>query len=463
MHDEVPLELDEVPQQKIPAAIEVEQAVIGAAIKDPVAATTAAAMLRPEHFYRSQHQKIFSAICGLVENGEAVDYSTVVGELDRRGQLGAVGGRVGALFECADSIFTSANIEQHSRIVLEKASLRRLIALADATRHSCTNGYGTLSDLLAETQTQLLNISADSQVGDKGIVVWDDMALQVNELLDDVANKRKTGICRTGISDLDRRIGALRAGQLITIGGRARMGKTAFAVSLILNVCKRERVPTAMFSLEMQSQDIALRIACAEAGVSFHKAINSPLSNEENFSIQEAQGRLYGMPFTLDEAPGLNINRLVGRSQNLIRKKKVQVIIVDYVQIVPGPKSAQNREQEVSAVIRTLKAVAKDNGVVVIALAQLSREAERRLKESEKRPVLTDLRETGAIEQESDVVIFPYRTIKYDDNDNEVYSAAPQPGEIIIGKQRNGPTGIVKAMWFPERMLWTGQSQYDEA
>jgi replicative DNA helicase len=442
----------------VPQAPDAEAAVLGAMMLAPDCVPAILAILRPEHFYLPNHAKIFKAIASLSAANALVDLGTVANELHHSGDLAAIGGAV-VLLEFVDLVYTGATAEAHARIVLEKAVLRELAAFGDELREVSGNHPGKLSNLLESCQERIGRISATAQYGESATRDWQSLSTDVSAQIDENQATRKShgkiGIAHTGLAALDRRIGGFRAGQFIVVGGRTGQGKTAFATGMLIHMASRENVPVAMFSLEMTDIDIGIRIVCAQAGVSAFRAMNGELTDDELGQFSSAQAGLYSMPLYLDKTVNLTVAGFQARAQELIQNKGVRVIVLDYLQLMSGPKKAQNREQEVAAISRACKAIALGSQCVVVALSQLSREAEKREREtSNKLPSLTDLRESGAIEQDADIVLFPWRKMKLDAEGVEERQSEPMEAKIVIGKQRNGSRGVVDVMFLPESMTF---------
>lgn len=445
----------------VPQAPDAEAAVLGALMLVPDCVPAVLAILRSEHFYLPAHAKIFRAIASLSVASTPISLGTVANELHHTADLAAIGGSL-ALMEFTELVYTGATAEAHARIVLEKAVLRELAAFGDELKNVSSNHPGRLNDLLESCQERIGRISVTARYGESATRDWQSLSTDVSAQVDENQATRKShgkiGIAHTGLTDLDRRIGGFRAGQFVVVGGRTGQGKTAFATGMLIHMAARENVPVAMFSLEMTDVDIGIRIVCAHAGVSAFKAMNGELSNEELERFSQAQAALYSMPLYLDKTINLTVAGFQARAQELIQNKGVRVIVLDYLQLMSGPKKSQNREQEVAAISRVCKGVALGSGCVVIALSQLSREAEKRERDSiNKLPSLTDLRESGAIEQDADIVLFPWRKMKLDAEGVEERQSEPIEAKIVIGKQRSGSRGVVDVWFLPESMTFTSK------
>jgi replicative DNA helicase len=433
-------ELPAGPEGRVPPqAIEVEQAVLGSMLIEKEAVPKALEVLDQESFYRESHARIFQAMASLFDKSEPIDVTTVSEELRRRGQLEAVGGAY-YLTELTMKVTSAANVEAHAYIVLEKAILRKLIeASSDITRRS----YNTAEDpleLLDEAEQKIFEI-AERRLK-KSSLSLAKAVTQTFEMLERIHGQRGGVIgVPSGFTYLDNLTGGFQQSDLVVIAGRPSQGKTALALSIARNAAVDHGVPVGIFSLEMASQQLVLRLLAAEARVNAHALRTGRLSDEEWPKLSTKCHRLAESKMFIDDTPALGILELRAKARRLKAEHNVGMVIVDYLQLMQGPRDAENREKEISMISRSLKALAKELGIPVIALSQLSRAVEAR---SGRRPVLSDLRESGAIEQDADVVIFVHRPEIYGDR---VLSDGQTPSEgvaeILVGKQRNGPTGQI--------------------
>lgn len=418
-----------------PQAVDVEMAVLGAMLLEKEAIARALEVIDDAVFYKPAHQKIFAAMIALFERGEPVDLLTLIEELRRRGDLEKTGGEY-YLTELTGKVTSAANVEYHAHIVLEKALMRQLItSSSEVMRRAFTDSEDAL-DLLDEAEQRIFQIS--EQRLKKTFVPMSEAVHQTMELLESIHGKHSgiTGV-PSGFSELDNYTGGFQKSDLIIVAGRPSQGKTALVLSIARNASVLHNYTIGFFSLEMSTQQLVMRLICAEARVDAHSVRTGRLPEDEWRKLSTSVGRLYKAKMFIDDTPALGILELRAKARRLKAEHNVGLIIVDYLQLMQGPKNAQSREQEISMISRSLKALAKEIGVPVVALSQLNRAVEAR---SDKRPLLADLRESGAIEQDADVVLFVHRPEMYG---IETEEGQPTAGiaEIIVGKQRNGPTG----------------------
>jgi replicative DNA helicase len=423
-----------------PQAVDVEMAVLGAMLLEKEAIAKAIEILDVTMFYKPAHQMIFDSMTSLFERSEPVDLITLIEELRRRGQLDKIGGEY-YLTELTTKVTTGANIEYHARIVLEKALMRGLIASSsEVISRAYTDSEDALA-LLDEAEQKIFQIS--EQRLKKTFISMNTAVHSTMELLESIHGKHSgvTGV-PSAFAELDNYTGGFQKSDLVIIAGRPSQGKTALVLSVARNASVIHNVPVGFFSLEMSTQQLVMRLICAEAKVDAHSVRTGRLPEDEWRKLSTSVGRLYKAKIYIDDTPALSILELRAKARRLKAEHNAGLIVVDYLQLMQGPKSAQSREQEISMISRSLKALAKEIDVPVIALSQLNRAVETR---GDKRPVLADLRESGAIEQDADVVIFVHRPELYGiDKDPETGESTVGTAEIIIGKQRNGPTGTVK-------------------
>ncbi len=427
-----------------PQAIDVETAVLGAMLLDKEAIAKALEVLGAESFYRPAHQSIFSAMTSLFERSEPVDLITLTEELRRRGELEKIGGEF-YLTELAGRVSSAANVEYHAHIVLEKALMRQLIGASSEVISRAYNETEDALGLLDEAEQKIFDIS--EQRLKKGFISMNAAVHKTMDLLQSIHGKHSgvTGV-PSGFSDLDNLTGGFQNSDLIIVAGRPSQGKTALVLSLGRNASVLHDVPIGFFSLEMSAQQLVMRLMCAEARVDAHKVRTGRLPEDEWKKLSTSVGRLYQAKIFIDDTPALGILELRAKARRLKAEHDIGLIIVDYLQLMQGPRGAQSREQEISAISRSLKALAKEIDIPVIALSQLNRAVEAR---SDKRPALADLRESGAIEQDADVVLFVHRPEMYGiDKDGE--DSTEGLAEIIIGKQRNGPTDTVRLQFIKQ-------------
>ncbi|MCX7985003.1 MAG: replicative DNA helicase [Bacteroidetes bacterium] len=431
-------------QKRIPPqAVDIEAAVLGAMLLEKEAIAKAIEVLDDTNFYKPAHQSIFKAMTALFERNEPVDLITLSEELRRRGELEKVGGDY-YLAELTSKVTSAANVEYHAHIVLEKALMRQLIATSTNVINRAYNETEDPLELLDDAERSIFTIS--EQRMKKSFTSIDSALHKTLELIETIHGRHGgvTGI-PSGFIELDSLTGGFQPSDLIIIAGRPSQGKTAFALSIARNAAVIHNVPIGIFSLEMSTQQLVTRLICAEARVDAQKVRTGRLPEEEWQRLSMNVGRLYKAKIFIDDTPALNILEIRAKARRLKAEHNVGLIMIDYLQLIQGPKS-QSREQEISAISRSLKALAKELNIPVIALSQLNRAVEAR---SDKRPTLADLRESGAIEQDADVVIFVHRPEAYGIekvNDRSTEGLA----EIIVGKQRNGPTDTVELQFIKQ-------------
>ena len=422
-----------------PQAVDVEMAVLGSMLLEKEAIAKAIEVLDESAFYKPAHQQIFSAMTGLFERSEPVDLITLVEELRRRGQLDKIGGEF-YLTELTTKVTSAANIEFHSHIVLEKALMRQLIASSSEVASRAFNETEDALNLLDEAEQRIFQIS--EQRMKKNFISMNTAVHSTMELLESIHGKHSgiTGV-PAGFTEMDNVTGGFQKSDLIIVAGRPSQGKTALVLSIARNASVVHNVPIGFFSLEMSVQQLVMRLICAEARVDAHSVRTGRLPEDEWRKLSTSVGRLYKAKIFIDDTPALGILEIRAKARRLKAEHNVGMIVVDYLQLMQGPKNIQSREQEISTISRSLKALAKELNIPVIALSQLNRAVEAR---GDKRPVLADLRESGAIEQDADVVMFVHRPEMYGIEKDENGNSTEGVSEIIISKQRNGPTGSIQ-------------------
>jgi len=425
-----------------PKAVDAEKAVLGSMMLEKEAIPQAIEVLRSEAFYELKHQRIYAAIEHLFDHGNPVDLISVTEELRRREELESVGGTY-YLSELTEMVASAANVAWHSRIVSEKFLLRSMIEtmtnLVGEAYEPSTDAFNLLDmverDVFGITNNQLSNKSQKMS----------DVLMETLKKLESIHGQAGgvTGI-PSGFTRMDDMTGGWQNSDLIIIAARPSMGKTAFALSVARNAAmdKERPTPTAIFSLEMSADQLAQRLLTAEARVDAQAARTGRLSDDDWPNLARAAGRLNEAPIYIDDTPALTGLELRAKCRRLKSEFDIGLVIVDYMQLMQGSKGKQSsREQEIAAISRGLKALAKELNIPVIALSQLSRAVETR--GGDKRPMLSDLRESGSIEQDADVVLFIYRAERYGINQDENGNSTEGMAEVIIGKQRNGPIGTV--------------------
>ncbi|MBI2430260.1 MAG: replicative DNA helicase [Ignavibacteriales bacterium] len=421
-----------------PQAMDVEMSVIGAMLLDKEAISRTLEILDETAFYKPAHTLIFNAIISLFEKNEAADSITVVEELRRMGKLDSVGGPL-YISDLTMRVTSAANVEYHAKIVLEKALLRNLISASTEITSRAFNEQDDALDLLDEAENKIFQISEKRMK--KSFIPMKEAVFSTMEMLESIHGTHSgvTGV-PSGFTVLDNMTGGFQSSDLIIVAARPSMGKTAFVLSMARNAAVDHDKAVGFFSLEMSSQQLVLRLICAEARVDAHSVRTGRLPEEQWRHLSTRIGKLYNAKIFIDDTPALSILELRAKARRLRAEHNINMIIIDYLQLMQGPKNAQSREQEISMISRSLKALSKELNIPVVALSQLNRAVE---VAADKRPTLANLRESGAIEQDADVVLFIHRPEKYGLSRDDG-SSAEGVAEIIIGKQRNGPTGEVE-------------------
>ncbi|MFE4239295.1 replicative DNA helicase [Peribacillus butanolivorans] len=428
---------DRIPPQNI----EAEQAVLGAIFLEPSSLTVTSEVLIPEDFYRSSHQKIFNVMIKLNDEGKAVDLITVTEELAAAKNLEEVGG-VSYLSELAGSVPTAANIEYYARIVEEKSLLRRLIRTATNIAQEGYSREDEVEELLGEAEKTIMEVAQRKNSGSFQNIK--DVLVRTYDNIEVLTTRKGdvTGI-PTGFAELDRMTAGFQRNDLIIVGARPSVGKTAFALNIAQNVATKTEENVAIFSLEMGAEQLVMRMLCAEGNINAQNLRTGSLTDEDWRKLTMAMGSLSNAGIYIDDTPGVRIGEIRSKCRRLKQEHGLGMILIDYLQLIQGDgRSGDNRQQEVSEISRSLKALARELQVPVIALSQLSRGVEQR---QDKRPMMSDIRESGSIEQDADIVAFLYRDDYYDkesENKNII--------EIIIAKQRNGPVGTVSLAFVKE-------------
>ena len=433
---------EEVAKLRVPPhSVEAEQSVLGGLLLDNGAWDRAGDLLQEDDFYRHEHKLIFAAIGGLISHSKPADVVTVFEQLQTLGKADEVGG-MRYLNALAQSVPSAANMRRYAEIVRERAVLRKLIAASDNIATQAFNPMGKqVSQILDEAETSIFKIGEEGQRSKAGFHSMDKLVMDLIDRVTELAENGAedvTGV-RTGFFEMDRMTAGLQGGDLIILAARPSMGKTAFALNIAENVAVQEGLPVVVFSMEMGAAQLALRMVGSLGRIDQSGLRTGRLRDDEWGRLTEAVDKLSKSSVFIDETPGLNPAELRARARRQARQcGKLGLIVIDYLQLMVGSSasSGENRATELSEISRSLKALAKELHCPVIALSQLNRSVEQR---TDKRPMMSDLRESGAIEQDADVIMFIYRDDYYNREDSKV----PGTAEIIIGKQRNGPVGSV--------------------
>jgi|DewCreStandDraft_1066081.scaffolds.fasta_scaffold00864_6 replicative DNA helicase len=438
-----------------PQSIEAEQAVLGAILLDPRALDRAVEIVGADDFYRDAHRKIFRAMLALHQRSEPVDLLTLSQELAAEGVLEAVGG-TSYLAQLAEQVPTAANLAYYARIVREKSVLRQIIQVSTELGARAYDARpGEVDDFLDQVEQRIMEIS--EQRTRPQFSNMSDLMLDAVGAVESLYQRGEmiTGV-PTGFTDLDRLTAGFQPSDLIIVAARPAMGKTAFALNVAVNAAQKRGVGVAIFSLEMSKLQLAMRMLCAEARVNSQLMRTGYLTKLDYPKIIAAAQKLSTLPIYIDDTPGLSLLELRAKARRLKRDQeaKLGMVIVDYLQLMRGHERSDSREQEISSISRGLKALAKELDVPVVALSQLNRQVESR---SDRRPMMADLRESGAIEQDADVILFLFRPWVYDKDEDEHLA------EVIIGKQRNGPTDKVLLTYLPEYTCFENRTNMEVA
>ena len=430
-----------------PHSIEAEQSLIGGLLLDNAAWDRIGDVVAESDFYRDDHRRIFSHIRKLIETGRPADVVTVYESIEKSNEVDQTGG-LAYLGEIANNTPSAANIRHYAEIIHERAVLRRLVTVGDEIAANALNPAGRdVKEVLDEAERKVFEIAEAGARSTQGFVsmpeVLGEVVDRIQELYDRDGSSDITGV-PTGFTDLDKMTSGLQPGDMVVITGRPSMGKTAFALNIAEHVGVEQKLPVAIFSLEMSGPQLAMRFLSSVGRLDQHKLRTGRLGDEEWDKMTVALGKLHDAPIHIDETGAINPSDLRARCRRLHRQfGKLGLIMIDYLQLMSGSaKNSDNRVSEISEISRSIKALAKELQVPVLALSQLSRKVEER---NDKRPLMSDLRESGAIEQDADIIIMMYRDEYYKPD-------SPDKGiaEVIIGKHRNGPVGTVKLNFLGE-------------
>jgi replicative DNA helicase len=418
-----------------PQNIEAEQSILSAILIDNNTLLDVIEILAVDDFYKTAHQKIFAAIIDLFDKGEPIDLVTLANNLDESGHLDDIGGAT-YLARLVDTVPLAINAPHYAKIVHDKSALRRLIANANAIAKRCFKDEGDVDDVIDFAETSIFEIS--EKKSQQSFYPLSKLILQNIETLEEKQGNRSlvTGV-PMGFTLLDNMTSGLQNSDLIILAARPSMGKTALALNIARNAAVEANVPVAVFSLEMSKEQLSLRMLCAEARLDSSRLRGGFFSMEDWHRLTDSAGVLSESPIYIDDTPNLSAMEIRAKARRLKMDKNIGLVIIDYLQLMQGRSTAERRDLEISEISRALKALAKELRLPVLALSQLNRMLEQR---NDKRPRLSDLRESGALEQDADVVAFIYRDEIYNSDENN-----PKKGtaDIILAKQRNGPVGDV--------------------
>ncbi len=425
-------------QRKMPHDADAEQAVLSSILMDRDAAAEAFEVLKAEDFYSPENKAVFEAAYQLYTKGEPIDVVTVKNQLEENGVFAEIGG-VETLANIAASVGSSVNVKSYAKIVEEKSVLRRLIKLSGDISEISYKAGDDINTILDKAEKGIFDVMQNRNTDSFSSIM--DVAFETFTNIEKIYNSSEkiTGIS-TGFADFDAKTAGLQKSDLILIAARPSMGKTAFVLNVAQHAALKENVPVAIFSLEMSKAQLVNRMLCAEALVDAQKVRTGELNSDDWNKLVEGMGRLSEAPIYIDDTPGITAMEIRAKCRRLKLEKGLGLIVIDYLQLMSGSGKSDSRQQEISEISRALKTIAREMEAPVIALSQLSRACEAR---SDHRPMLSDLRESGAIEQDADLVAFLYRDEYYFPEKTEKKNMA----ELIIAKQRNGPTGTVNLTW----------------
>ena len=444
------MELGKIP----PNDVDAEQAVIGSMLTDKDAVIAAIEVLKEEDFYREDNKTIYSAILNLYNRSEPIDIITLKSELTAMGMFDKIGG-FEYIVGLPEKVPTTANVEKYINIVKEKSELRRLIKTANEIIEQGYDPTENIDDIMNNAEKNIFNVMQDKD--QKGYSPIKDVLVDTFTELEQLYNQKQhvTGV-PTGFIDLDYKTAGLHNSDLVLIAARPAMGKSAFALNLATNAAVKANVPVVLFSLEMSKEQMVNRILCSEAMLDSNKVRTRKIDDEDWIKLANTMGELSEAPIYIDDTPGISINEIRAKCRKLKLEKNIGMVVIDYLQLVQGSskRSQGSREQEISEISRSLKILAKEINVPVIALSQLSRAPEQR---PDHRPMLSDLRESGAIEQDADIVMFLYRDDYYNEDSEDKGLA-----EVILAKHRAGSTGTVKLVWLGNYTKFANMERYRE-
>ena len=433
-----------------PNSVEAEISVLGAMLQDSTAVLRAIEQLKPDDFYQPEHKAIFTAMVKLAGNHSPIDLVTVHTELAREGTLDGVGGDA-YLMRILNSVPTSANAKAYINIVLQKSTLRKLIQACQKISGECYSQQEPVETILGSAEKAVFDIAMNRADGDT-LVPLDQVLIKTFEQIDELAKLHGaiSGV-PTGFLDLDSMLTGLHGGELIIVGARPSMGKTSFAMNIAAYAALNKGKSVAVFTLEMPREQIVMRMLCSDAKVDMQRVRKGTMTDDDWAKLTESITRMQGAPMYIDDTAGITPIQLRSRCRRLMMDKGLDMIVVDYLGLMHADSRTESRQLEVSEISRQLKAIAMELKVPLVACAQLSRANKDR---QEKRPQLTDLRDSGSIEQDADVVMFLHREDYYDKNTPDKNIA-----EVSISKQRSGPLGLVKLAWLSEYTTFANLAQ----
>jgi len=445
--------MSDMVQRIPPNSVEAEQSVLGAMLLDKEAISAATELISGEDFYREAHKEIFEAIVDIFNRNEPVDLITLTEKLKTRKTLDAVGG-ITFLTNLMDAVPTTHNVKYYAKIIEEKSLLRRLIRTSNDIISKSYQASDDIGEIIDDAEKGIFNISLNRST--QGFThVKNILSVNFDKIEELYLNKgRITGVS-TGFADLDEKLSGLQRSDLVLVAARPSMGKSSFMMNIVQYAAVRDKVTTAIFSLEMSKEQLTQRLLCSEALIDAHRLRIGDINEDEWVKLARSMGPLAEAPIFIDDTPAISITEMRAKCRRLKLEHNLGLIVIDYLQLMQGKGSTESRQQEISEISRSLKALAREINVPVVALSQLSRAPEMR---ADHRPILSDLRESGAIEQDADVVMFLYRDEYYHPD-----SEKKNIGEVIIAKQRNGPTGTVELVWLGQFTKFVNKEKYSPA
>jgi replicative DNA helicase len=448
----------DVAGRRTPWSNDAEQAVLGAMLLDQDAALKAAEFLDDTMFYKEAHRALFRAMVSLTERGDVIDPVTLRDEMGKRGDLERAGG-MEYIATLIDVVPTAANVEFHTRIVRDKAVLRRLVEAATEIIQDVYEGRSDSGEVLDNAEHRVFQVAQFRRSEDFSRLkelIWPTM-----ERIEQLQGGQGivTGVA-SGFLDLDRLTAGFQRGDLVIIAARPSMGKTSFVLNCVQHAAIEHQVGVAVFSLEMSKESLVQRLLCSEGLVDAQRLRRGALRDDDYPKLARAAGLLGTAPIWIDDSAALTPLAMRSKARRLKAEHDIGMVVVDYLQLMQGPSNTENRQQEISYISRSLKALAKELDVPVVALSQLSRAPEQRTGEG-RRPQLSDLRESGAIEQDADLVCFIYRAEMYEGPTDKEGNSIEGLAELIVGKQRNGPTGTVELYFKKEYTRFDNRSHRD--
>ncbi len=437
-----------------PQNLEAEQSVLGTILLKDQSLGTVLEILVPDNFYRQTHKLIFEAMIQLFEKNEPQDLITVTNQLKNNNKLDEVGGAA-YLAMLTSMVPVTANLAHYARIIHQKAILRNLISVNTEIASRCYDEQGDIDTLVDEAEQAIFEIA--SSKSSQGFTSMSQAIPAAFKTIEKLYERKEliTGVA-TGYAEMDKMTAGLQPSDLIILAARPSMGKTALAMNIAQHAALVDKVGVGIFSLEMSHEQLIMRLLCSVGRIDSQKIRTGKLHPEDWPKLSRAVGMLENAPIYIDDTPNISVLEMRAKVRRLAAQHNIGMILVDYLQLMRGRNSSENRTQEISEISRALKAMAKELKIPVLALSQLNRGLENR---TDKRPMMSDLRESGAIEQDADVICFIYRDEVYNKGEDN-----PEKGsaEIIIGKQRNGPTGTFKLTFLKEFTLFENMSHYDD-